>query len=342
MLKHIKLILLLFLLLISAFSVKTYAGVCKPGVTIFTEPPAGLFTDVAWTGLFPMRVGGVSLYGGIPDVQDYQPPACLCQRLPPPVPPIPGITFSMWQPAHITEVVTQAWCFQAFGIPIPNPTGVYGNGSAPHKGHGLAFYQAHYYDFPLLDILGLAQDVICLQLPTGSNINIPFISEPDPMWQSDILATFGSPEAVLFANPVVQTSCMADSVAAQIYQPLDPMFWCMGSWGGVFPVDGSTRGGKDQVEAAAAIAAKTQFLMHQYLDQWGTVGPPTYFGVCQDYPDPIWIKSAVRYDLSMPVPEPVVQPIGQTSIVWSMAKDLPAMGGNYVFTTFTEQDCCAF
>ncbi|MHB1755564.1 MAG: TraU family protein [bacterium] len=336
------LIISLFILAVLSFSLKAYAGVCKIGDTIFTEPPAGIFTAVDWAGIFPIRIGGAVVAPGIPDKQDYLPPACFCQRLPPPAPPIPGITFSMWQPAHLTEVVEQPYCFPSLGFQIPNPTGVYGNGSGPSKGHGLTFYQSHYYNFPLLNILGIAQDLICLQSPFGSNINLPFISEPDPMWQSDILATFGSPEAILFANPIAQTSCIADSVAAQVYQPLDPMFWCMGSWGGVFPVSGDTRGGKDMVQGAAAIAAKTQFLMHEYLNQFGTVGPPTYMGVCQDYPDPVWIKSAVRYDMSMPVPEPVVQPIGQTSVVWSMAKDLPALGGNYVFTTFTEQDCCAF
>lgn len=334
-------VLLLFFAVLS-FGGKSYAGVCKVGDTIFTQPPLGIFSDVDWAGIFPIRVGGKDVVSGIPDIQDYLPPVCLCQRLPPPVPPIPGITFSMWQPAHLTEVVQEPYCFQAFGVVIPNPTGVFGIGNPGGKKiHHYAFYQAHYYEFPLLDILSLAQDLICLQSPFGSNINIPFISEPDPAWQSDILATFGSPEAILFANPVAQLSCMADSAASQIYQPLDPMFWCMGSWGGVFPVDGDTGGTKDPVEGAAAIGAKLQFLVHQYLDQWGTVGPPTYFGVCQDYPDPIWIKSAVRYDLSMPVPEPVTQPIGQTSLVWSMLKDLPALGGNYVFTTFTEQDCCA-
>ena len=339
--KYVKIILLSFFILFG-FSLKSYAGVCKIGDTIFTEPPAGIFTSVDWAGIFPIRIGGRTVVPGIPDDQDYLPPVCLCQRLPPPAPPIPGITFSMWQPAHITEVVQEPFCFQAFGVAIPNPTGVYGYGDQSKHPKHYSFYQSHYYNFPILNILGIAQDIICLQSPYGSNINIPFISEPDPAWQSDILATFGSPEAVLFANPIAQMSCTADSVAAQTYQPLDPMFWCMGSWGGVFPIDGDIGGSNDPVQNAAGIAAKTQFLMHEYLDQFGTVGPPTYMGVCQDYPDPIWIKSAVRYDLSMPVPEPVVQPIGQTGIVWSMLKDLPALGGNYVFTTFTEQDCCAF
>ena len=176
-------IILLTLFIIFGFSLKSYAGVCKPiPDTIFTEPPAGIFTSVDWAGIFPIRIGGVTIVPGIPDEQDYLPPVCLCQRLPPPVPPIPGITFSMWQPAHITEVVQEPYCFQAFGLLIPNPAGVFGDGQPGGKKiHHYAFYQSHYYNFPLLNILGIAQDLICLQSPFGSNINIPFISEPDPM-----------------------------------------------------------------------------------------------------------------------------------------------------------------
>lgn len=170
---------------------------------------------------------------------------------------------------------------------------------------------------------------------------IPFITEVDPIWQSDILATFANPEAVLFANPIMQFSCAADSIAAQVYQPLDPMFWCMGSWGSVFPIDGDTGGSKDSVQDAAAIAGKLMFLMHEYALQLGTTGPLSYMWACQNFYDPIWMKSAYRYDMSMPIPEPFLQPVGMTSLVWSMLHDLPFMGGNYVFTTFNEQDCCA-
>ena len=155
--KYLK-IILLTVFIFFGFSLKAYAGVCKIGDTIFTEPPAGIFTSVDWDGIFPIRIGGATIVPGIPDEQDYLPPVCLCQRLPPPAPPIPGITFSMWEPAHITEVVQEPYCFQAFGLLVPNPAGVYGMGQPGGKKiHHYAFYQAHYYNFPLLNILGIAR-----------------------------------------------------------------------------------------------------------------------------------------------------------------------------------------
>ena len=85
--KYLK-IILLTLFVVFGFNLKAYAGVCKIGDTIFTEPPAGIFTAVDWAGIFPIRIGGRTVVPGIPDDQDYLPPACLCQRLPPPAPPI--------------------------------------------------------------------------------------------------------------------------------------------------------------------------------------------------------------------------------------------------------------
>ena len=333
--KNISLIFMVFLLL---FTPKiASAGVCNanPATSLVG---AGMFTNIDWAGIAPIRIGGVPVIPGMPDVQDEMPPVCLCSN---PVPRI-GITFSMWNPENLTEVVQDPYCFPGVGINIPNPTGVFGNGTVPKKDHHMAFFQAHYYNYPVWAAIGMLQDAACMQSPAGSTISIPFISEPDPIWQSDILADFASPEAVLFANPVAQMSCIADSVASQAYQPLNFMFWCMGSWGGVYPVDGDTGGTKDNLESAAAIAGKTIYWMHHILLQFGTAGPLTYEGSCQDYPDPIWQKSQVRLDLSLPIPEPYLQPIGQTSIVWSELHNVPFIGGNYTFTTFDEKDCCLF
>ena len=343
--QKLKFLLIIFIISAMSLSYETFfftpkadAGVCQTGHII--NP----ITDIDWLGIFPIRIGGLSVGPGIPDKQDTVRPVCLCLiPVGDIVVPKPGITLSFWSPAHFTEVVEEPYCFAALGFQIPiGAASLYGNGSIPKKIHSYAFYQSHYYDFPIWAILGLLTDLICLQSPLGSSISIPFITEVDPIWQSDILATFANPEAILFANPIAQFSCAADSLTAQVYQPIDAMFWCEGAWGSIFPVDGDTGGSKDSVEDAAAIAGKMQFLMHEYALQLGTVGPLTYTGTCQNFYDPIWQQAAVRYDLSMPIPEPFLQPVGQTSIAWSWGKDIPYIGGNYVFTTFNEQDCCAF
>lgn len=330
----VKYLLIILAVVVGIFLIKPIsasAGLCQTG-RIY-DP----FTDLDWAGIFPIRVGGVPVVPGIPDVEDYLPPVCTCTV---PIPRV-GITFSFWNPGKLDEVVQQPFCFQAFGVQLSNPAGAFLGGHISSKTYHYAGYQAHYYDFPIFAVLDLFTDAACIQSPVGGVISIPIITEVLPTWQDGILADFMSPETILFANPIAQLACIPDALSSQIYAPLDPLFWCMGSWGGVFPLDGNTGGTKDSVEGAAAIGGKNLFMAYQFGDQWGSTGVLAVEGVCQAYPDPIWLKSSERFDLSMPIPEPVLQPIGQTSLVWSMLKDPPAFGGNYVFTLFHKHDCCA-
>ncbi len=331
--KKIIFVLLLLSLLVLPVK-KATAGVCHANPATSLLGPL-MFTNIDWAGMFPIRLGGVPVVPGIPDDQDSQPATCVCTT---PIPRI-GLSFSIWLPQNITEVTADPFCFQAMGINIPNPAGVFGEGSIPKNNHRMAFYQAHYYTYPVMAILGLFTDVACLQAST-SEVTANFITEVDPMWQSDILADFASPEAILFSNPVLTMSCIADSVSAQVYQPLNFMFWCMGSWGSVYPVDGDVGSGKDNLESAAAVGGKTVYWMHHILLQWATAGPPTYEGACQDYPDPIWQKSQVRFDLALPIPVPMTTPIGQTSLIWSHFQAVPFIGQTYDFVNFNEVDCC--
>ena len=57
---------LFFSLIALSFSGKSYAGICKVGDNIFIHPPAGIFSDVDWAGIFPIRVGGKDVVPGIP------------------------------------------------------------------------------------------------------------------------------------------------------------------------------------------------------------------------------------------------------------------------------------
>jgi conjugal transfer pilus assembly protein TraU len=57
------------------------------------------------------------------------------------------------------------------------------------------------------------------------DFDLAYMTEVDPLWNDDSLAFIINPEALLFGNPIAQTACVADSVAAAVYQPIDPLFW---------------------------------------------------------------------------------------------------------------------
>src|SRR3546814_19350351 len=84
---------------------------------------------------------------------------------------------------------------------------------------------------------------------------------------------------------------MSDSAAAAAGKVIDPLFWCMGSWGSTYPVAGDIHMG-DRVEAWAGLAARGTFMM-------GRLGALTIHSAdgCSFKPQPIWTKS--RYKLQL-------------------------------------------
>jgi conjugal transfer pilus assembly protein TraU len=78
------------------------------------------------------------------------------------------------------------------------------------------------------------------------------MTEVMPTWQSGALAAIIQPESILFGNPAAGLACMADSAAAAAGTVLDPLFWCMGSWGNTYPLAGDIHF-DDSVEAWQAL-----------------------------------------------------------------------------------------
>ena len=93
--------------------------------------------------------------------------------------------------------------------------------------------------YPLLSWIGVLLDLGCLE---GGGLDIAWVSELDPAWLDDELSFLLNPEAALFANLPAQAACAADCAAASVGLPLDPMFWCAGCQGGMYPL---TRHGLD-------------------------------------------------------------------------------------------------
>src|SRR3546814_14720987 len=81
-----------------------------------------------------------------------------------------------------------------------------------------------------------------------------------PTWQSGTLGAIIQPEGILFGNPAAGLACMGDSAAAAAGKVIDPLFWCMGSWGATYPIAGDIHFDAS-VEAWAGLAARGVFMM---------------------------------------------------------------------------------
>lgn len=270
--------------------------------------------DIDWSGIFPISIG----------------PPCFCGLFD------WGLEFDIWVPDFMQESVKDAWCFPTFGFGLGDiATGDSGGGvkkcgetnddrCVEDKA------QVHHFVNPYLAIFDWLP---CWGSPDDY---IPYFSEVDPLHQDCQAASTLFPEALLVANPVAQLiMCPVDSAASVIGQPMDSLYWCVGSWGSLYPICGYSSN-YVQVEAAALHSAKNIF----YLERLGLMLDP---GVdsCGPVYTPVWWKSHNKIQEVRPVPGMIVS-MGQTSTIWGTAGNPSYMPGqdNFSFVLFRHHKCC--
>ncbi|MDB5583245.1 MAG: conjugal transfer protein, partial [Bradyrhizobium sp.] len=193
------------------------------------------------------------------------------------------------------------------------------------------FAQMHYYIAPVWAMLDMFTDLPCLE---DDGFDVALMTELLPTWQSATLGAIIQPEAVLFGNPAAGLACMGDSAAAAAGKVIDPLFWCMGSWGATYPIAGDIHF-DDSVEAWAGLAARGTFMM-------GRLGALTVSSSdgCSFIPQPIWTKSRYKLQLMEPVKGGKCVNIGRPGSLWSSAKHAPGKD-NAQFMLFEKVICCA-
>ena len=311
--------------------------------TILTESISTLYN------IFPIRIGGVPIQ--LMDLPDTDVlggmPICICIFGTPPIPHI-GLTFQWWNPQAVIETVKQPLCFPSLGLHISIGKFL-GEGKSDADSHGgsepsqakknqITFLSGHYIKYPTIALLNLLVDVMCLNF-TESGIDIFYLTEIDPIWRNDTLSSIINPEAILFANPIAQTACIADAITSTTSFPLNPLFWCMGTWGSAYPLAGTKQGTMNK--AAAGLAARMIYRMSRQLMLWKTIGRDA---LCQPVPMPIWIKSQYGIFEAYPKLWPKRFHIGYPESIWGANANPPVPGkdDNYVWFLYQHHDCCLF
>jgi conjugal transfer pilus assembly protein TraU len=263
---------------------------------------------------------------------------------------IPGLPIGYFEPVRLVEVVHDQLCFPTFGTSLgAGGFSFIGAGSESTQIENLEqnhlYMHVHYMAFPLWYIIGLVVDSLCVN-PSGAfdEIDILFMSEIDPTWNDDVLAMILSPEALLLANPISLMACAADSLAASVDFPIDALFWCAGSAGYLYPMDGNVSGAGNDIQRSA-------LLTYRMLAKLARTGAELYTAgnavlICSDYPTGIIVKSQYKFQLLYPIPSfrsplgSCCHPLGRTSIMWGGGKEIPAVGEDFVWLLWRLQRCC--
>ncbi len=296
----------------------------------------GVIEKMCYSCVLPIKIGGIPVSVG-PMVDYTIPipgPLCECPA-PPPIFVRIGIPISFFEPNRLIEIVSDAYCYPLMGFSLGS-SGTLGGQKNSGSSSKHTFAQAHYIIFPAYSIMQIFTDVLCVEM---TEVDIGYVTEIDPLWNNDELGAFISPEALLFGNPVTNLACVADSVSAGVGFPLDPLFWCMGSWGNTYPLSGHKPTGDSYIQDTAGIAAKLIYKLQRELILWQSWGP---LGLCSPVPAPIWTKTAYRLQIISPVPHFIAVTPGQTGLEWDYGKNVPMQFDNFGYLLFKKKDCCAF
>lgn len=296
-------------------------------------------SDVCWKCIFPITIMGMKVQGGGgPDTSSPKSPLCVCKRPPLPV-PIPGIPLSFWEPVRLVDVTRTPYCLVSMGGIKIGDTGVRGHGDVRYEkgGHKHSFYQIHWYMYPIIYWLELLMDFICLE---QHSIDLMYLTELDPFWNDDEKSIFLNPEALLLGTPPAQMACAADCVASSVHLPLDPLFWCNGCQGSLYPFTGTINDHTGGVQASLLLVGRMMAKLHRELLLWGYMGKD---GLCGKYVMPIMRKSQYRTQMVYPIPQTTAcQPLGATELIWQAGREYPYQGSDFSYLIWRKRDCCAF
>ncbi|MDN5862742.1 MAG: TraU family protein [Salinisphaera sp.] len=302
----------------------------------------GMVTKVCWDCLFPVVVSGIRLGGtedAIPDGAADTKPLCLCKdnlgvyQV--------GIPISMWQPARLVEVVRIPYCSPTLGGVMLQQDllriGTPGPANSRENSQRLAFYQYHYFAFPLLVMLDLFLQTGC-NAGGFSDMDLMYISELDPSWNDDELAFYLNPESAIFANPVALAACAVDAAAVTAGHPLEKLFWCAGSWGGLYPLVGHVVASSSPPRSTSLIATRALAALHRRGLARKTMGNDA---MCRNPIYPTLPKTQYKFQQLYPMPEANSNHwIGAPTFAWGEWRNNPAVGEDFVHLIWRWDDCC--
>lgn len=297
-------------------------------------------TDVCWSCLFPLTIGSIkAVNASIPDTANPSSPVCTC-----PANPLVrvGISMGYWEPMALVDVTRTPFCMVNLGgmqLNMGTHTGA-GKVETANPNQNSSFYYVHWYVYPLLYWLNLITDGICVE---KGDFDIAYMTELDPTWRDDELAFILNPEASLFANPIAQAACAADSVKSTAFLPMDSLFWCAGSQGTMYPLDGHVQEHVGGVQASTLMAERMTYKLHREGLIWDSTSQGG-IALCNQYPTPIIPKSRYRYQMVNPIATTGpggCHPFGYSTALWGSGHEFPYKGEDFGYLIWRKRNCCA-
>lgn len=358
-------------LLIVIFTNELYADVadkiaekaCKQaGVKAETAQEIQFAAIETMDNMLPIKIAGAE-FGGDSSIPDTDSAGkeflCMCQ-MPPPIFERLGIYISFWNNIGMIDTTSIPYCFPQLGMSLAEefadsvenaydsiltkPGGIGSSmqfGERASAGDGVdQFVSANVHFLSFMNLMQIVSEAIFAACITV-NTNIPlYITETLANWQNDEWGVLLNPEALLVANPIAVAACMADSFSTSLFQrSLDPLFWCVGSWGALYPITMNVGSGVP-LSAYGMLAARMisqKFQTGQILD---TTGSHMLNNACQPIPSYFMQKKDINIYPVFPHKYSKRFPLGLPSEIWGVGFDNPANLGVMTWIVYQKRDCC--
>jgi conjugal transfer pilus assembly protein TraU len=141
------------------------------------------------------------------------------------------------------------------------------------------------------------------------------LTELDPTWNDDLVAAYMNPEATLFGSPISQAVCASDCISATAGFPLDPLFWCAGCWGDIYPFSGTVPYSNGGVDSSSLLSVKMIAKLNRLLLEGVTT-----LNYCQTIPTGFIKKSQYKLQLLYPKASKQCVPLGRSTMIWERGK----------------------
>ena len=333
-----------YLLILICNAVTCLCVTCAVAGSLCHGKFANPLTDVCWSCLFPITIGDVSVVSGDQkDTTNPSMPICTCPMVP--VGTRIGISTGYWEPMALVDVTRHPYCMVNLGglQLTQGQFGADGYVGSSDSAQGDSFYYVHWYKFPLLYWLNVLTDGLCVE---KGDMDIAYLTELDPTWHDDELTFLLNPEAALFASLPAQVACSADSLATLAGLPIDSLFWCAGSQGSMYPMNGLVQEHVGGVQASTLLTERMTYKMHREGLLWDSIGQNSP-ALCYEYPSPIIPKSRYRYQMTNPIPtasggEDGCHAFGHNTSIWGSLHEYPYAGEDFGYLVWRKRNCCAF
>lgn len=319
----------LFVSTIVAFlTMNAMASQCKAH---FVNP----ITDICWDCLFPLTIGKSAVVkSGYPDTDNPTNPICSCPAV---VANRFGITIGYWEPQALVDVTRKPYCMVNLGVQLHIKDQGLGGSQTPDVDGNGAFYYVHWYKYPVIYWLQLLTSMGCMET---EDFDVVYPSELDPTWNDSEFAFVTNPEAVLFTTPPAREACAFDASKSLYGKAVDSLFWCQGSQGSTYPLNGFIAHQASPLSAATLLVERTDFKLHRLGAIRDSVGKDSP-AICNTYASSILPKSRYRYQLVNTLPDAKhCHPFGQSVVTWEAGHTYPGDGDNFGFLVWKKRNCC--